>query len=97
MPVKGGGGWGSGGKGGQAQGSPKQLFPRRLQVFSKSPKSMGKSNSFFYFSSAIQSGAPNDGFLLNTMKTLFRLPRVLLDRYKCILIGTVKFGTVRSS
>ena len=24
-------------------------------------------------------GAPNDGFLLNTLKTLFRLPRVLLD------------------
>ena len=38
---------GGGGKGGQAQGLPKQLFPRRLQVFSKSPKSMGKSNSFF--------------------------------------------------
>ena len=25
------------------------------------------------------SGAPNDGFLLNTLKTLFRLSRVLLD------------------
>ena len=25
------------------------------------------------------SGAPNDGFLLNTLKTLFRLSRVVLD------------------
>ena len=25
------------------------------------------------------SGAPNDGFLLNSLKTLFRLSRVLLD------------------
>ena len=25
------------------------------------------------------SGSPNDGFLLNTLKTLFRLCRVLLD------------------
>ena len=24
-------------------------------------------------------GAPNDGFLLNTLKTLFRLSKVLLD------------------
>ena len=30
------------------------------------------------------SGAPNDGFLLNASKTLFKLSRVLLDLYKCI-------------
>ena len=30
-------------------------------------------------------GAPNDGFLLNTLKTLFRLSRVLLDFWKRIL------------
>ena len=29
-------------------------------------------------------GAPNDGFLLHTLKTLFRLSRVLLDLKKCI-------------
>ena len=28
---------------------------------------------------AHKSGTPNDGFLLNTLKTPFRLPRVLLD------------------
>ena len=32
-------------------------------------------------------GAPNDDFLLNTLKTLFRLSRVLLDLYKYILFG----------
>ena len=31
------------------------------------------------------SGAPNNGFLLNTLKTLFRLSRVLLDLWKGIL------------
>ena len=34
------------------------------------------------------SGAPNDGFLQNTMKKLFRPSRVLLDLYKCIQIPT---------
>ena len=28
---------------------------------------------------AHKSGTPNDGFLLNALKTLIRLPRVLLD------------------
>ena len=37
------------------------------------------------------NGAPNDGFLLNTLTTLFRLPGVLLDIYKCILSGAIKF------
>ena len=32
-----------------------------------------------------QSGAPNDNFLLNTLKTLFRLSRIVLDLLKCIL------------
>ena len=39
------------------------------------------------------SGAPNDSFIRNSLKTLFRLSRVLLERQKCIL----KFGSVRSS
>ena len=43
------------------------------------------------------SGEPNDGFLLNTLKTLFRLSRVLLDLQKSILSGSVKFVSVRSS
>ena len=33
---------------------------------------------------------------INTLKTLFRLPRVLLDLYKCILSGAIKFVSVRS-
>ena len=58
----------------------------------------------------IKSGAPNDGFLLNTLTTLFRLSRVLLDISKCIrlsrvlldiskciLSGAIKFASVRSS
>ena len=43
------------------------------------------------------SGEPKDGFLLNTLKTLFRLSRVLLDLQKSILSGSVKFVSVRSS
>ena len=38
-----------------------------------------------------KSGAPNEGFLLNTLKTLFRLSRVLLDLSKCIINGAIKF------
>ena len=38
-----------------------------------------------------KSGAPNEGFLLNTLKTLFRLSRVLLDLAKCIINGAIKF------
>ena len=34
------------------------------------------------------SGAPNDGFLQNKMKKLFRPSRVLIDLYKCIQIQT---------
>ncbi|CAH3016490.1 unnamed protein product [Porites evermanni] len=37
------------------------------------------------------SGAPNDGFLLNTLKTLFRLSRVLLDLCSCILSCAIRF------
>ena len=40
------------------------------------------------------SGAPNDDFLLNTLKILFRLARVLLDLYKCIPRGSI--GCIRS-
>ena len=43
------------------------------------------------------TGAPNDSFLLNSLKTLFRLSRVLLDLLKCILSGAKKFISVRSS
>ena len=35
-------------------------------------------------------GAPNDGFLLNALRTLFRLSRVLLDLQKCIPSGAKK-------
>ena len=34
--------------------------------------------------------ARNDDFRLNVLKTLFRLPRVLLDLNKCILSGALK-------
>ena len=43
------------------------------------------------------SGAPNDGFPSNTLKTLLRLSRVLLDLQKCILSGTIKIVSLRSS
>ena len=42
------------------------------------------------------SGAPNDGFLLNAFKSLFRLSRVLLNLKKCIINGAVNFVSVRS-
>ena len=41
--------------------------------------------SVFYIRQPFCSGAPNDGFLLNALKTLFWLSRVLLDLLKCIL------------
>jgi len=37
------------------------------------------------------SVAPNDTFFLNALKTLFRLFKVFLDLYKCILRGAAKF------
>ena len=39
------------------------------------------------------SGTPNDDFLLNTSKTLFRLHRLLLDFQKYILSCAIKFVT----
>ena len=45
----------------------------------------------------IRSGATKDGFLLNTLKTLFRLSIVLLELQKCMLNGAIKFVSVRSS
>ena len=53
--------------------------------------------SVFYIRQPFCSGAPNDGFLLNALKTLFWLSRVLLDLLKCILREAVKFVSVRSS
>ena len=41
-------------------------------------------------------GAPNDSFLPNTLTTLFRLSRALLDLKKCILTGAIKLISVRS-
>ena len=38
--------------------------------------------------------ALNDRFVLNTLKTLSGLSRVLLDLSKCILSGTIKFVSV---
>ena len=37
----------------------------------------GAPNDCFFF--LIPQGAPNDRFLLNALKTLFSVPRVLLD------------------
>jgi len=43
------------------------------------------------------AGAPNDGFLLNALKTLFWLSKVLLDLKKSILSDAVKSTSVQSS
>ena len=43
-----------------------------------------------------KTGAPNDNFLLNTLKTLFRLSRVVLDLKKYILSGSITLDSVRS-
>ena len=43
------------------------------------------------------TGAPNDGFLLNTLKTLFRLSRVLWISRNDILSCAIKFVSVGSS
>ena len=44
-----------------------------------------------------KEGAPNDGFLLDTLLALFRLPRLRLDVQKCILSGALTFVSVRLS
>ena len=41
-------------------------------------------------------GAPKDSYLLNALKTLFGLSRVLLDQ-EYISSGTTKYSSVRSS
>ena len=43
------------------------------------------------------SGAANDDFLLNTLKAVFTLSRVLLHLKKSILSGAIKFVSVRST
>ena len=43
------------------------------------------------------TGSPNDGVLLNALKTLFRLSSVLSNLQKCILSGAIKVVSVRSS
>ena len=40
------------------------------------------------------TGAPNDGFLLNALKSLFWLSRVLLDLQKCILSDAIGICSV---
>ena len=45
----------------------------------------------------MSSEAPNDDFLLNILKVFFRLSRVLLDIYKCIISRAIKFVSFRSS
>ena len=58
----------------------------------------GLSSSLYNYSQHHQlteliSGTPNDDFLLNTSKTLFRLHIVLLDFQKYILSCAIKFVT----
>ena len=43
------------------------------------------------------TGVINNGLLPITLKTLFKLSRVLLDLKKCTLSGTIKFLSVWSS
>ena len=43
------------------------------------------------------SGASNESFLLNSLKTRFRLSRILLDLQKYILSKCYEFVNVRSS
>ena len=58
-----------------------------------------KFTHYFNLSSSISSGAPNDHFLLYTLKTLSGLSKVLLDLYKYILKAALKnfhmFGHTR--
>ena len=44
-----------------------------------------------------KTGEPNDSVVLNVLKTLFRLSRILLDLQKYILSGAIEFTSVRSS
>ena len=47
------------------------------------------------FTNCVVSGAPNDGFLPNTLKRCFRLSGVLLKLCRLILGCAIKFVSVR--
>ena len=53
------------------------MFLELSHICISSPR--GMCNTGLRMSECIVAGAPNDDFLLNTLKTLFRLSRVLLD------------------
>ena len=51
----------------------------------------------FRLVSRAENSAPTDGFLLNSLKTVFSLSRVFLKGlWKCILSSAIKFVPVRS-
>ena len=59
-------------------------------TFSYKPQNGKKYASFSIYRNwfcGLTTGAPNDAFLLNALKTLFRLSRVLSNLQKCILSG----------
>ena len=59
--------------------------------------SIPTSFSSLHGKTKVTSGAPKDGFLLNALKSLFRLSGALLDLQKCNLSGAIKFASIRSS
>ena len=69
--------------------------PENLNVFRLSFRNWISCvfNTFIH----LPSGAPEDSFLLSALKTLFRLSRELLDLYEYIVIGAIKFISVRPS
>ena len=52
---------------------------REKNVLCFSDKNIRKQATALTHLTGVVTGAPNDGFLLNALKTLFRLSRVLLD------------------
>ena len=59
----------------------------------------GKAYGFSFPDDSLLQGVsgPNDGFLLNTLITNFRLSRVFLDVWLCILSKAIEFVSIWSS
>ena len=73
------------------------IFKRRLLIFSWLNREEKSSRHVAMVAKCPDDNKPNNSFLLNTLKTLFRLSTALLDLFKSILSVARKFVSARSS
>ena len=73
------------------------IFKRLLLIFSWLNREEKSSRHVAMVAKCPDDKKPNNSFLLNTLKTLFRLSTALLDLFKSIFSVAIKFVSVRSS